>query len=759
MMNISRLLFVGVAVVLLSAGSKPLGQQLSFPSDPSDAALSEAIPALAEQIIPAYQDPDRSTFLTNLYRLQLAAGRYADAIATITALLALSPAAGSVAAFQPTVLRPLVYEIYARARMTERDTEQPFDRAYDRAFQEVFGRLSDRDAVEVAWFLGSPLPRFRQDLQAAIDQRKGKAAIGLADALTLIAAYVAEDAYRRAAPRIAALLAEDDARRFVVQDNVLIRTNEGATLSAIVVRGKSGPMRQPTALLFNIYVDPIANRVYAKRAALRGYAGVVSDTHGKGLSPDAPEPWVHDARDTHGVIDWISRQPWSDGQVGMYGGSYSGFSQWAAAKRLHPALKTIVPVVAANPGLGLPMQNNIFQTPNYAWNFYVASNKTLDEETYSDTRRWNALIGRWFASGRPYREIDRVDGTPNPILQRQLQHPAYDDYWKSLTPYESEFSRIRIPVLSIAGYFDDSQVSSVQYLKDHYAHNRRAEHYLVVGPYDHFGTQAPVKPAVVRGYTIDQIAQFDTTELTFQWFDYVMRRGVKPALLKDKINYQVMGANVWRHAPSLAAMSTETVTLYLTSEKSGRYYVARRERPATRSFVEQTVDLADRRTTNNDFPGVAILPRDIGATGPSFLSEPFETPVSVSGAVSGTLRAVINARDFDFSVALYEMRPDGSIVNLTYYLGRASFAKDMSARRLLIPGKVESLPFDRTPLTSRQMAPGSRLLVRLNVNKNPFAQVNYGTGKDVSDESIADAKTPLRVRWTTDSYIRVPVSR
>jgi putative CocE/NonD family hydrolase len=750
---------VFVIVLLLAAGSRSRGQQLPFPAGATGAEFSQAIPALAEEVIPRYRDADRSIYLANLYRLQIAAGRYADAVATIAALLALSAPAGSLEALQQPVLRPVVFEIYARARMLERDTGRPFDEAYDQAFREVFARLSDRDAVEVAWFLGSPLPRFRQELQAAIDQRTGKTDITPADAVRLIAAYVAEEAYRRAAPRIGTLLAEDDARRFVVHNDVLISTKEGATLSAVVVRPKGVTERQPAALMFNIYVDPIANRVYAKRAALRGYAGIVCDTHGKGLSPDLPQPWDHDVRDTYAVIDWISRQPWSDGQVGMYGGSYAGFSQWAAAKSLHPALKTIVPVVAANPGLGLPMQNNVFQTPNYAWNFYVANNKTLDEETYGDTRRWNALNLRWFASGRPYREIDRIDGTPNPILQRQLQHPAYDGYWQSLTPYKSEFSRIRIPVLSIAGYFDDSQVSSVQYLKDHYGYNKSADHYLVIGPYDHFGTQAALKPAVARGYAIDPIAQFDTSELTFQWFDYVMRRGARPALLKDKINYQVMGANVWRHAPSLAAMSTEALTLYLTADKSGRYYVARREKPAARGFIDQTIDLADRTTTNNDFPGLAILPRDLGATGPSFISDPFEAPVSVSGAVSGTLGAVINARDFDFSVALYGMHPDGSLVNLTYYLGRASFAKDMTVRRLLTPGKLESLPFERTPLTSRQMAAGSRLLVRLNVNKNPFAQVNYGTGKDVSDESMADAKMPLRIQWSTDSYIQVPISR
>lgn len=71
-------------------------------------------------------------------------------------------------------------------------------------------------------------------------------------------------------------------------------------------------------------------------------------------------PYEYETKDVNAVIDWIIQQSWSNGRVGMYGGSYSGFAQWAAAKYLHPALKTIVPYVAAIPGLGLPMENNVF---------------------------------------------------------------------------------------------------------------------------------------------------------------------------------------------------------------------------------------------------------------------------------------------------------------------------------------------------------------------------------------------------------------
>jgi hypothetical protein len=60
-------------------------------------------------------------------------------------------------------------------------------------------------------------------------------------------------------------------------------------------------------------------------------------------------------------------------------------------------------------------------------------------------------------------------------------------------------------------------------------------------------------------------------------------------------------------------------------------------------------------------------------------------------------------------------------------------AKAMSVRKLLTPGKLESISFDRSRMTNRRLSKGSRLLVTLNVNKHPFAQINYGTGKDVSE--------------------------
>ena len=76
-----------------------------------------------------------------------------------------------------------------------------------------------------------------------------------------------------------------------------------------------------------------------------------------------------------------------------------------------------------------------------------------------------------------------------------------------------------------------------------------------------------------------------------------------------------------------------------------------------------------------------------------------------------------------------------------------------------MPGVQRRLDFESGRLTSRLFQKGSRLVVVLGVLKQPNMQINYGTGRDVSDETIADAKEPLRIRWFSDSFIGIPVRR
>lgn len=560
------------------------------------------------------------------------------------------------------------------------------------------------------------------------------------------------------APAVPSTAANADGT-FVVDDHVLLKMRDGGILSATIVRPREGaPL--PTLLTLEIYTEPASFREEGRRIAARGYASVIADTRGKRLSPDPIEPYEHEVDDAYDVIDWIVHQPWSNGRVGMLGASYSGYTAWAATKRLHPGLKTIAVSAAAIPGLGLPMYNNVVLSANYQWIFYVTDNKLLDNAINDDAARWRNLEFNWFASGRPYQEIDQVDGKPNPFLHRCLDHPAYDDYWQRMVPYGRDYGHIDIPVLTITGYYDAGQISALHYLREHMKYRPDAEHYLVIGPYDHFGTHTDTKPVKLRDYPIDPVAQFSTPDLKLQWMDYVLKGGPKPALLESKINYEVMGGNAWRHVSSLKAMSPDPLTLYFTGERVGERYRLAAQHPQSEESVSQVIDFTNRKIFHgfHTYPSPIVQKKLEYVTELLFVTEPFERPTVISGSFDGVLDVTINKKDVDLTVTVYEEQPDGTLFHLGYALERASFARDATHRVLLQPGKPTLVPFETT-VVARRCDAGSRLLVLLDVNMNRAAEVNYGTGKDVSVESVSDATTPLQIEYHSDSTIVVPIGQ
>ena len=534
---------------------------------------------------------------------------------------------------------------------------------------------------------------------------------------------------------------------YEIQDNVLIKTRDGASISAIVVRKKDETLRLPTILFYTTYDQGAGDSVFGKKAVDRGYIGIVAYARGIRTNLNDYTPYEHDGNDIYDVIDWISKQPWCNGNIGMYGGSYTGFVQWAAVKHLHPALRTIVPQAAVMPGYDTPMENNVCPTVLcLRWPSSRLSNKPLPQDLYT----------RWYAAGSSYRSLDTLAGAPNRIFQKWLQHPAYDEYWRSLIPTAAEFSRINIPVLTTTGYYDGAQIGAVQYLKLHDKYNHHASHYFVIGPYDHPGAQGNPAPNL-RGYSIDPVAIVNMEDLAYQWLDYVLKNGKKPELLKGKINYEVMGADEWRHASSLAGLSNQTLTLYLSDRVVGADQLLSLERPRQTRLLKQTVDFKDRQTQNNLFTPTIINDSLGVSNGLVFVTEPFDAPFVINGSFSGRLTATINKRDMDVSIAFYELTRDGKYFFLTRYLGRASYAKDKAQRHLLQPGKREVIPLGDIRIVSKRVSKGSRLVIALHVNKNPFEVINYGSGKNVYDETIKDANEPLQIKWYNNSYVKVPI--
>ena len=546
-----------------------------------------------------------------------------------------------------------------------------------------------------------------------------------------------------------------------IQDSVSVKTRDGAILSAIIVRKKEDTTPKPVILQYTIYVrDKGRDLKTLKESADHGYVGIMIYSRGKRFSPNEINPYENESTDVYDAIDWISKQKWCNGSVGMFGGSYNGFTQWAACKTVHPALKTIVPYVANRPGMGLPMENNIFINPNYEWAFYVSNNKYLDTVSGNNRQRFRTMQSKWWESGTAYKKLDSIDGEPNRLFQKWISHPAFDNYWQKMAPYKLDFAQINIPVLAFDGYYNDSQNSSLYYLRELQKYNPNTPAYLIIGPYGHFGTQIGGE-AVINDYKVDSLALIDIKKITYQWFDFILKNGTKPEVLKDKINYQVMGANSWRSAPSIDKMHNDFLTFYLTNTKSGNFYTANSKKSGKKDFLLQQIDLADRqKSSNNDYYPDPIIKKEIDTTsGFRFISDPLKEPVIVNGSFLGELKISINKRDVDLAVTVYEVLPNGEYFHLSYYIGRASYAKNIEKRQLLKPNTIETISFSNTHLVSKQLSKGSRLLIVIDVNKNSFSQLNYGTDKEVSDETIKDAKVPLQIKWYIDSFVKIPVLR
>lgn len=242
-------------------------------------------------------------------------------------------------------------------------------------------------------------------------------------------------------------------------------------------------------------------------------------------------------------------------------------------------------------------------------------------------------------------------------------------------------------------------------------------------------------------------------ELRYQWFDYVFGKGPRPAILQDKVNYMVVGANTWKHAPSLSATSGRPTRFYLTAART-----LSKTKPPDGSSVALKVDLADRSDVGREVPGGEVIDKTIDtANGLQFVSDPIDAPAEISGLFAGHLDFIANKKDFDLTVELYELTSPGEVVLLAPYWSRASYAGHPGQRRLLTPGKRHRLDFEAMRLMSRLLQPGSRIAAVLRVIKEPGRQINYGTGKDVSAETIADAREPLQIRWFTGSYVALPI--
>jgi hypothetical protein len=553
---------------------------------------------------------------------------------------------------------------------------------------------------------------------------------------------------------------------------VRIPMRDGVSLGATV--WKPADMKEPLPVVFTL--TPYISDSYHNRAyyfAQNGYVFATVDARGRGNSEGKFEPFANEGRDGHDIVEWFARQPWCNGKVTMWGGSYAGFDQWSTLKEFPRHLATIVPVASAHPCIDFPFQSGIYYSYDIQWLTYT-SGVTPNSGLFGESAFWIQVFRKRYLEHLPFRQLDAIAGNTTSHFQTWLAHPVCDPYWDAMAPRNEDYAKMNLPILTITGHYDGDQLGAMEYYRRHMKYGTpegRANHYLIIGPWDHAGTRTPNRE--FGGWKFGEASMLDMNKLHREWYDWTMKSGAKPEFLKKRVAYYVAGAEEWKYADDLDSIATEKRLLYLDSVNgsandafaSGTLSAAKPGKSGPDSFRYDPLDVRPADLEKEEVQNYITDQRyalNLYGNGVVYHSAPFQEDTEVTGAPRLSAWISMDVPDTDFQVSLSEILPDGRSVFLSQALLRARFRESNRAEKPVTPGEVVQYDFDGFTYFSRRIGKGSRLRMVLSCLNSIHLQKNYNSGGSVSNETAKDARTAhITVYHDTDrpSALELPVVR
>lgn len=549
---------------------------------------------------------------------------------------------------------------------------------------------------------------------------------------------------------------------YTIEMSRMIPMRDGVELEAWIFKPSGLTSKAPTVLCLTQYeIDGMAHGHYFTQ---RGYVYAQVYVRGRGRSGGTKSEnlGLQVGRDGYDVVEWIAAQPWSDGRVVMYGASFFGMTQWRTAAQLPPHLAGIAPYVPIYPGWDVPNTNGIPQ----AWSAVImgdVAGRSHNTE-FVDSDYWQKQMLEQFSHYRPFRELDNAIGIAQDdwwmtddrgqklsFMKMWLDHVGDETFNLAAEPKPEDFARMSFPILTATGYFDDDQPGSLRYYRRHLSHaapSSAQKHYLIIGPWDHIGTHHPLKQ--IMGVGVPDPAVLDMDKLRADWYDWILGRGPKPELLKDRVTYFMLGADEWRYANSLEAASSGEHLIFYLSDPDGTPRDAFHsgdlsEQPQVNQppamIVSDPRELPElevaKYAANEDLTSQF---RDFQKRAVVFHSDPFPKNVEIAGHMRLKLAVQSDAPDFDLWAQVLMVLPDGSTVRLGEDIRRARFRNSFFRQELLKADEIVEIPFEFYWM-ARRIPAGARLRLTIAPLNSPAYQKNYNTGGRIGYEQIEDART------------------
>jgi len=537
----------------------------------------------------------------------------------------------------------------------------------------------------------------------------------------------------------------------LIQHNVAMKTRDGVTLYADIFRPKSSD-KFPVILMRTPY-DKSVNwaSMPAFKIVPRGYVFIIQDVRGRYTSEGEWYPFKHEEADGYDAVEWAASLPYSNGKVGMMGGSYVGATQMLAAIGAPPHLAGIAPeITASNYHDNWTYQGGAFeQWFDQNWTTQLARN-TLDRLIDKNT---DARVGAPTLPLANYPVFNfgqlpadaQLTAEIAPYYLDWLSHPDYDNYWKQWS-IEEHFSKITVPMLNVGGWYDifaDGTLHNYMGAKAHGATEaaRTQQHLLMqIGGHAGFGRKigdVDFGPHALENAYVDQI---------LDWYDYLFK-GIHNEFATDKpVRLFVMGVNEYRQEDDWPPPEAHYVKYFLHSggnanslRGNGSLSTSAPRSEAADSYVydpgnpvptvggplccaQELIEPGprDQRSVENRDD---VLVYSIG---------PLAQDLDVTGPVKATLFVKSTAVDTDFTGKLVDVAPDGTAIDVAEGILRMRYRDSREHASLMNPGQTYEINLDLWA-TSNVFLRGHTVRLEISSSNFPRFDRNLNTGEEIKN--------------------------
>jgi putative CocE/NonD family hydrolase len=547
------------------------------------------------------------------------------------------------------------------------------------------------------------------------------------------------------------------AHNIIVERDVMVSMRDGTRLATDVYRPDDGA-RHPVLMNGHPYdndhflcthellFSPLV-------AAQRGYAVVVQEARGRAGSEGTWRPYGDEGRDAYDTVEWAAAQPWSDGNVGLYGSCALGYPAIQGAVEAPPHLKAVFAyMVASNYHSGWTYSGGAFELGfQLSWVWTILAQDTISRLGLEPAASEEAVRKLTEAASdleNSARHLPLIDFPPYqdgaaPYWREWLSHPGYDEFWRRADAV-ARADRIQVPVLHMSAWYDTclrGHMDLYSALRLRGDERVRDQHRLVLGPWDHsaYYNKRPTC-AGERDFGPEVLTGPDTlAPIAFQWFDYWLRGEGEAFLPERKVRYFQMGENIWKEVDSWPPPHA-VVPYYLHS--AGRANsrmgdgVLSTEPPGTEPPDGYVYDPFDPVPTAGGRSMIDVLPgvenqaqveqrQDVLVYTTPRLAE----PLAITGPVSVTLYASSSAPDTDFTAKLVDVEPDGYCANIAEGIIRARYRNGCDREEFLEPGELTEFGIDLWDM-AHTFKPNHR--IRLEISSSNFPRFDRNLNSRVT---------------------------